>query len=161
MNTADAAVEWRGWSWPIVSSWRRSRRPPIRASAGPFTMLAFLAAIHFRRAWTISTQVVASLLYKLAGRIILAGGVPGCDVEKAAELQAYAEANIASRWVPQSGTVACDVILAVTRPRIMSIGRSIVSWNSDSDHVFLHLVNDGGGGTSSSGAMPAQPRIHI
>jgi hypothetical protein len=42
--------------------------------------------------------VIAGLLFDLAGRALAAGGLPGCDVERAAALQQNAEKNLDIEW---------------------------------------------------------------
>jgi hypothetical protein len=42
--------------------------------------------------------VIAGLLFDLATRVLAEGGLPGCDVERAAALQRYAESNLDVEW---------------------------------------------------------------
>ncbi len=91
--------------------------------------------------------VVASLLYGVASRVIAVGGMSGCDVSKAAELQAIAERNLSWRRVPPPGAVACDVILCCAESS-SHVDQAVDSALSQRNaQTFLHLVDDGGGGS--------------
>jgi glycosyltransferase involved in cell wall biosynthesis len=88
---------------------------------------------------------VASLLYDVTDRILRAGGVPGCDVAKAERLRTHAERHLTQSWRPPSGTVACDVVLCCTESN-EDTDRAVRSvLEQEGAHIFLHLVNDGGG----------------
>src|SRR5262249_3232305 len=91
--------------------------------------------------------VVASLLYDIAARNLAADGVPGWDRARAAWLKACAESELALTWVPPPGTAACDVVLCCDRSSA-DADRAIRSVLDQRDaHAFLHLVDDGGGGS--------------
>ena len=91
--------------------------------------------------------VVASLLYDVASRIVENGGMPGCDAAKAAALQLLAERNLSLRWLPPPGIPACDVVLCCEESSSL-VDRAVLSALEQQEaQVFLHLVNDGGGGS--------------
>jgi glycosyltransferase involved in cell wall biosynthesis len=95
--------------------------------------------------------VLASFLYKVASTVIELGGVPGCDVSNATILRQRAEAKVTSRLAPKPGTVACDVVLCCDESSAEA-ARAIQSvLDQKGTHVFLHLVDDGGGGAEVVG----------
>jgi len=90
--------------------------------------------------------VTASLLYKVASQVLELGGVPGCDALKAAALREHAEEKLVARLAPLAGTVACDVVLCCeeSSPAVELAIQSVQ--NQRGAHIFIHLVDDGGGG---------------
>jgi glycosyltransferase involved in cell wall biosynthesis len=89
--------------------------------------------------------VLASFVYKVASVVVELGGVPGCDVTEATILRNRAEARLTSHLAPQAGTVSCDVVLCCNESGT-DVDRAIESvLNQKGVHIFLHLVDDGGG----------------
>jgi hypothetical protein len=90
--------------------------------------------------------VLATLLYKAASQVLELGGVPGCEAAKAALLQAEAEDLLATRFTPIPSTPACDVVLCCGDSS-SETDRAVQSvLKQRGAMVFLHLVDDGGGG---------------
>ena len=95
--------------------------------------------------------VLASLLYKVAGTVVELGGVPGCSVNEAEKLQWRAEATLSSHVAAKAGTVACDVVLCCDESTSQT-DRAVQSvLDQKGADVFLHLVDDGGGGAEIVG----------
>ena len=90
--------------------------------------------------------VLASLVYKVASVVVELGGMPGCDIDDATTLQKRAETKLTARLAPHAGTLACDVVLCCDE-NSDGVDRAIQSvLGQKGVHVFLHLIDDGGGG---------------
>jgi GT2 family glycosyltransferase len=107
---------------------------------------------------------VASLLYRLASRILEGDAVPGCDVARALELKNWAQRNLLvvrpvaageegenvaagpRDYVGRGRTYCCDVVVCCDDSSTQT-RRAIQSMlHQESAHTLLHLVDNGGGG---------------
>jgi glycosyltransferase involved in cell wall biosynthesis len=92
-------------------------------------------------------------------KLIDRGGVAGCDVPKARLLQRDAYRKLGARLEPLPGTVACDVVICCTEST-HDADRAIQSLlNQNHVHLFIHLVDDGGGAAEIVRRYELEPNV--
>jgi glycosyltransferase involved in cell wall biosynthesis len=104
--------------------------------------------------------VTASLLYKVTDKVIDLGGVPGCDLSAARRMQVKAEANLSLRLGLPAGAVACDVVICCSEASPEADRAVQSALDQRGAHIFLHLVDDGGGGSELVRRYAGRSHVH-
>ncbi len=89
--------------------------------------------------------VIASHLFRAATQILELGGIAGCDLAAAAALKKRAKSRLAAPLAAAPGMVSCDVVVCCAEAS-EEAERALKSLLRQRDaHLFIHLVDDGGG----------------